>query len=847
MSNRLLGVPKKNGRRPLWVALACVAVAGAAALVLPGCGGTDTAVLPRRITYQDRAGQFALAAPLGKELKHPLQFLVEGAPAGQPDAPARWPAEGTPVTFRITFVNAAGESSPWTGIEPVQADAGGIVRLNFTLGDEPGVYKVSAAIHHASAPPEAEAAEVTILAGMIVENADQDTWSKRNLPEPIVVKFETAPGVYAERGTLLANMEDGSPAKSSLGRDLLAIQPDSREAELMVYGGEGQGPGAFSLVASDSPMGAMAANYKVRVPFFTINAYALAAAVIGGLALFIYGMKRMSEGLQFIAGDKLRQILHWLTANRFAALGVGVVVTAAVQSSSATSVMVVGFVNAGLMSLTQAISVLIGANIGTTITAQIIAFKLDDIALPAVAIGMVLSSLAKSSKVKMGGMILVGFGLLFLGLTIMGDSLKELKDSQYVRSLFDALDSRPDAAGQLHVWPVMKGVFVGIVVTMVVQSSSVTTGLLIMLAGAGLMNAYTAYAVLLGENIGTTVTAILASMGASRAAMRAALFHVLFNTFGVVGMVILHFVSWPGTDHPIFMQLVAEFTNGDPFAGENLPRYLANAHTMFNIVVAAAFMFLIRPMAALCVRMIPETPEELAKRRQRLEPHFLATPSLAMQQVWTQMGLALEQSHEAITDAHRALGDPSDPNWDALAESVRNHERDTDEFQVEVTEFLGHLSLVPLNEHQAEALPRMLHGVNDIERIGDYGRHMIKLASRARKRNLPFTPEARAEILQMVSGLEEMFALAAESVRLCAGDRPPHEARRLMREVEETTRAIHRIIKKHSSEFRKAHEIRHENGECDIRSGVVFLDVVNTLARVGGHLANIVDASAAGL
>lgn len=293
--------------------------------------------------------------------------------------------------------------------------------------------------------------------------------------------------------------------------------------------------------------------------------------LLGGLGLFIYGMKQMSEGLQKTAGKKLRHFLAAMTSKPIMGVGVGALVTSIIQSSSATTVMVVGFVNAGIMTLLQSVGVIMGANIGTTITAQLIAFKLGDYAFHAIAIGAFTYLFSKRKKFQYIGQVLLGFGLLFLGLETMGDTMEPLRDSQIFLDWMESFAQYP-----------ILGVLAGIVVTVAVQSSSASFGILLGLVTAGAINYEAAIPVLLGSNIGTTVTAILSAIGANLTAKRAAAAHFLFNVFGA-GIIIL------------FLYIVPDFSNGletillkmSSFFGQTGPsteRLLANTHTFFNVL-----------------------------------------------------------------------------------------------------------------------------------------------------------------------------------------------------------------------------------------------------------------------
>ncbi|MFA6009461.1 MAG: Na/Pi cotransporter family protein [Desulfobacteraceae bacterium] len=349
-----------------------------------------------------------------------------------------------------------------------------------------------------------------------------------------------------------------------------------------------------------------------------INWLQLCYALVGGLGMFIYGMKLMSDGLQKSAGNSLKMILEKLTSNRVIGAFVGLVVTAIIQSSSATTVMVVGFVNAGLMNLMQALSVVLGANIGTTITAQIIAFKVSQFALPAIGIGVVMRLFIKGKKTQSMGEILLGFGFLFLGMEIMTKGFAPLNHNAAFKDAFVMFSSNP-----------LLAVAAGAILTMVVQSSSATIGITIALATIGVIDYMAASALVLGENIGTTITANLAAIGTNKAARRAALGHFLFNLIGVSYMVLF----LPG-----LMQLVDAFTPGaaNMIAADgtrpNLARHIANVHTTFNIINTLIFLPILPYLARLCEKIIKgdDTPDSF--KLIYLKEVLVETPTIAVVQ-----------------------------------------------------------------------------------------------------------------------------------------------------------------------------------------------------------------------
>jgi len=723
-------------------------------------------------------------------------------------------------------------------------DAGGNVTARLMFGSSPGVCRLLASLPD---HPEVKPRTVVFLAGVVwVDGSDrQDGTVSGALDKPVALRIQASPDTWYADAAVEFDMRR-APAGTRLS------QTDTRTdsegiAATDVFLGKKQGAGEIGARILNGPLGPDASRYTLRAQFFAIDPIMLVIEVIGGLAVFIFGMRLMSEGLSLAAGDRLRSLLNFLTNNRFAAVGVGLTVTGLIQSSSACSVMVIGFVNAGLIRLEQAIGVIMGSHIGTTVTAQMVSFKLGILALPAVAVGVVTSLLAKRSHIRFSAQILIGFGLLFLGMGMMSDPLQELGDSETLIRIFRGLDCAPPAGQTVSLTPFLKAVAAGMVLTMIVQSSSASIGLLIALAGAGLLNIYTCFAILLGDNIGTTITAILAAIGSSRTAKRAACAHSLIQVLGTLCMVLFLRVSWPGTAHPVFMELVSRITDGDNFNGENLPRFIANAHTMFNLTVTTALIGFIGAIASVCRFIISgEEPGETAQTRGHLlDPRLLASPSIAIQQAWSQLGYMLKQSRLAHDQSLAAVANLRDIDWHQINESVRTHEKDTDRLQTEITDYLSEISMEILTEHQSLILPRLLHSVNDVERIGDHSVHLLRLARRRRKRSLPFSPEAQAELAQIIGTVRSLFDLCDRSV---ATTHDGHEegiktdAASLTSLLEEARQAA-KLIKKQASDFRKSQVGRQETGQDDIRSGVIYFDVLVNLNRVGGHLVNIIEAA----
>ncbi len=810
-------------------------------LCISGCGQKENPDPGRLVLTGSNVRAGLLARPLDSEFR----FSIYGMGENGPDKSL--PVPNTTIAFRITGM-PDGARMAAVSRETTQTDAGGGAVLAFVVGDKPGLYRLQAFLPDYPAIPPVN---ITVIGGVRVENGGQDGRVGLTLNRPLVVRMESAPGVPVkpDEGIVRFDLRQ-APTGSNLSTRV-ARTDDEGVASTEIRLGENQGAVEVGVtVLSGTPDGT-AMIEPMRISFFAIDFWAVAIGMFGGLALFLFGMKMTSESLQFVAGDKLRDLLNLLTTNRYAAVGAGAVVTALIQSSSACTVMVVGFVNAGLMKLEQAIGVIMGANIGTTITAQIISFKLTNLALPAVMVGVGVIFLAKRQTVKSWGSIIVGFGFIFLGMNIMSQNLGELRDSATVVSMFSNLNSMPGPGGYIPLFNFLKAVGVGLIVTLILQSSAATIGLLITVASAGLIDPYAAFGILLGDNIGTTITAILACIGTSATAKRAAVFHVMFNVFGCVLMICLNYVQWPaGSGKPVFMVLANMLTPGDVFrGGENLPRFLANAHTLFNVMCTGLFVSFVPQFARLCRFLVKDDPSdgESDNARRLLEPHLLAMPSLALQQVWTEVGVMLGKARKAQNSGFSALLNAPSSDWNISAREAKTLEKETDELKTAITKYLSGISLTVLNENQSEMFPHLIRTVNDAEKIADLGKHLSKLAKRVNKRSLSITPEAVDDLNGMLALVDEMLELAEKTVNINAdGIELSGGGAVLRKKLLGDGKRLDKQAKLKASELRKNYERRHAESVGDIdnvKSSVVFLDVVNSLSRSAACAVNIVEAS----
>lgn len=540
--------------------------------------------------------------------------------------------------------------------------------------------------------------------------------------------------------------------------------------------------------------------------------------VFGGLAIFIFGMKMMSDGLHKAAGERMRNILRFFAANRFVAILSGALVTAVIQSSSASTVMVIGFVNAGLLNLTQSIGIIFGANIGTTITAQLVAFKIEWIIMPAIIAGLLMSFINKPAM-RGWGETVIGFGFLFLGMNLMSAELKELSSNASFVSAFSTFDCAP-IGGSMPLGPVLGAIGIGLLSTMIIQSSSACTGIIIALGAGGIINLHTAVALTLGSNIGTTITAQLAAIPANRIAKQTALAHTLFNVIGVAVVTSTFWLKFGG-DEPIFFQAVNGLS-----ANGNLPRQIANAHTLFNVFTTLLLVPFIPVLARICAKLIP-APERQVDY-QFLEPHLLSTPSIALEQAKAALEKMFTKAWE-MTDTSIRKHFMTGVNDIASVRQLNKDEAQVDRFQYEITEYLTKLTCVPLTPHQAEVIPLIIHCVNDAERIGDHTQSILRLSERQEITEGMLSATARVELDELYALLSEQAAAAGEV--LLQGN---HQAAANAAELEKT-------IDSRVEQFEANHINRLGQNECSPLIGITYVEMLSEFRDISRHITNIAE------
>jgi len=532
--------------------------------------------------------------------------------------------------------------------------------------------------------------------------------------------------------------------------------------------------------------------------------------LFGGLGMFIYGMTLMNEGLQLAAGDRLRKMLETFTKTRYRGLAAGTGVTALIQSSSATTVMLVGFVNAGLMTFTQSLGVILGADIGTTITAQIVAFNVIlYLSFPCIGFGLILYMVGNRRVVKYSGEILLGFGLLFLGMEIMKGAMAPLKSSGTFENWITTLGSN---------W--FLGLLLGIIITSIVQSSSATTSLVVAMASTGVLSIggadplRIAVPIILGCNIGTCITAWIASIGTSLPAKRVAWAHYLFKITGV--LVFLPFLAW----YPTLVRWVSEGLGAGP---ENIGRQVAWAHTIFNVILTLIWLPFVPQFAALVKKIKKGAEPEIQRDPLFLDPRIFRSPAMAMEMARKEI---TRMGHITLDMLKTSLGFLSKLERGGKKQ-LMEMESIVDGLAHSINEYLSKLSQEPLTDEQSDQLVGFMHAVNDIERIGDHAENIMYLAVNKTESGAGFTPSANAELEEITATVTEMYAGIIDA--FASQDQ----------EAAQHFQNLEHMVDDMASDFRGKHLRRLNRGECDGTVGVIYLDTLSNLERVGDLANNV--------
>ena len=527
-------------------------------------------------------------------------------------------------------------------------------------------------------------------------------------------------------------------------------------------------------------------------------------ALAGGLGLFLYGMRIMSDSIEKVAGAKLREILERLTTNRFTGILVGMIFTAAIQSSSACTVMVVSFVNSGLMTLTQAAGVIFGANIGTTVTALLVSFRLEKAAPVILLAGVLVVMFCKKQKISRWGEVIIGFGVLFMGLSTMSGAMAGMKDSPVVLHMFESLQS-PFLA-----------VVLGTVLTAVIQSSSVTVSIMVLLANQGLLSMDIGMYIILGCNIGACTSAVLASLNGKKDAKRAAAIHLIFNVIGTV----IFFVIFIFGVHQIVEVLTV-------MAGNNMGRVVAFAHSFIKILQVVIMMPFIKGIVKLTYLLVPGDDRKVGYRDsyqlKYIGETVLLNPATAVVEAIKELDRMASLANENLNRAMNVLMtlEPEE------IEEVRAVEKNIDFLSREITHYLVKINQTTLPIEDLRSIGALFHVVNDIERIGDHAENIAGAAERRIETGVGFTKEAQRELGEMLDMVNTILRFSFEM---------------FSKSTEEHVEDIHHLeeaIDEKEKELQQKHIDRLSNNECSPEAGALYSDIVSGLERVADHAVNI--------
>lgn len=533
----------------------------------------------------------------------------------------------------------------------------------------------------------------------------------------------------------------------------------------------------------------------------------LALQIMAGVGLFLYGMKLMSDGLQKVAGGKMRSILEKLTTNPFMGLLLGIVFTGIIQSSNATTVLVVSFVNSGLMNLSQSVGVIMGANIGTTVTGQLVSFKLDAIAPVFIIAGVILVMFIKKPMAKRVGEVLLGFGVLFFGMSTLSSSVDKLNEVSVIKNLFSSL-TNPFLA-----------VLIGFLATSLLQSASASVGILIVLASSGLIDLGICYYVIMGCDVGACGSAVLASLSGTKDAKRAALIHVLFNVIGLIIIMIL-LAIWGDTIRAAIHSLT--FATAD--AGIRAGRDVANINSIIKIFEVMILFPFSKLLVKLTYKLVPGEDEEIHGMELKfIGKHAIFNLTTAIPQAVSEVD---RMGTMAVKNLDRAMDALLNKNEKSLNE-VYEKEKVIDYLNTEISNYLVKVNQLSLPIQDRKQLGAMFHVVNDIERIGDHAENIADFAKTTMSANLKFTKKAQNELKGMYEKVTEL--LNYSMVMFVTGD-DSHTKEILQLENE---------IDKMEKKLQKKHIQRLANNKCEPHAAMIFTDLLSNLERVADHGTNI--------
>lgn len=518
--------------------------------------------------------------------------------------------------------------------------------------------------------------------------------------------------------------------------------------------------------------------------------------VAGGLALFLFGLKILSDGLKKAAGERLKIMLERLTNRASKGVLVGAFTTALIQSSSITMVTLIGLINAGLLTFKQAIGVMLGAEIGTTITAQIIAFRIGIYYLPIIAVGFFMYFFTKDKKYHYIGQTILGFGILFLGMSIMSGSVKTLRIDPFFIEFLKSFGRMP-----------ILGVIAGAIFTGIIQSSSATTGLVIAMGMENVITLESAIALIFGANIGTCVTGLIASIGSSLQARRVAVAQVMVNVLGVA----------------LFLPLIFNFANIVAMTSNDLPRQIANAHTIFNVIVTIVMLPLVGILAKIVERVVPGEEIKIERGTKYIDKRILNTPIIAISQAHKEVNRMASIAANMLEMVKSAILNKDK----SIIKKVYEQEDVVDELRDKIEDYLNEISKKSLSIENANMLACLNHVVTDIERVADHAENMAEFAEEMIKNKLHFSRLAIKEFENIHGKTLRVYKKSIKALE--------NRNKRIAKEVIKLEDEIDRLEKK----YRNNHIKRLEKGICDPRAGIIFVEILTNLERVSDHACNI--------
>ena len=794
----------------------------------------------------------------GEEFERDIRVEIRGVAEGESASAKKLPVlAGEPVKF----VAADGSDLEITQLSE-ETDVVGVARAKVRAGHKVGDNYVKIIPLN----DQDKAVFVRMIVGAKIENDERQGMTNEVLGDPLVIKVVDAEGNPVENAPVYFSVKSAPRSKSQPQ----VLSPEARTnknglAQTFVRLGGETGEYHFSIEVADPVHGIYIRSIDARL--LGIDMFSVAMSMVGGIAFLIFGMLRLSRGLQNIAGEKMQQVLQFFSKN--AILGVLAVtfVTAVIQSSAATTIMVLGFINAGLLNLVQAIGIIFGANIGTTMTAQLISFNLSGLALPAIAIGFILMTFTKKRNLQGWGNAIFGFGMLFFGMNMMSTQMSILGTFPSFLNLFSLIDCAPKTPdGFMPLLPILGAIGIGMVAVFLVSASAAVIGIILALSAAGLVNFYTAVPLLIGTNIGTTINACLASITANRVAKQAALAHFLFNFFGAVLMVVLLYIPIGAHKTPFFLYIVNSITPGDAFAAipQNLERHIAMAHTIFNVLTVLAIMPLLKPFAHLCETLIPGDKTKPVSTR-TLEPLLLRTPAMAIEQSIIEIRKMVELSWSMIDRAvnhHFRAAHVDEKEFEQLDAD----EQQVDKMQYDITNYLVEITRQHLSIPQSNLIPLLMHCTNDAERIADHTANIMRLTKRLSKIDTKLSDVAQDNLNSLwdllssqadnvmhalkhsnedgirnaIEGEKKLNKLAHKyekniKAMMAEQAREQQEAVHVANDAEANEREINELAK----QYEQVHVERRNKGECAVDASVIFIEMLWELERIGDHLVNI--------